>query len=603
MDNGNLIARIEQLDALASSFGTSGILPDLQNLAADLHLGLFTIVFLGEFNRGKSTLVNALLGLPLLPMDVTPTTATINVVRSGGRSRILFHRKDQPIEEAILDRNSLTDLVGPGFKEDSLQYVELVIANSALSKGVVFVDTPGVDDMNRQRVDVTTRYIPRADVAVFVLSCANALTRSEVDFLTSAVLESGIARILFVANFADLVDEEERDSFRLRLSNRIKASLPGHSGEICIVSARQALAAQERGDGEALRESGLAEVQAGLQRFQDDNTHIKQERAQTRFAGLIDRFEGEVLAAKRLAFLSFEQLKSQMHALSVLSDEKTQRRERMLLWCHDRERELRGMTRKSLAGFEENLIEEVREQIAAYNGNDLNSFIQHQVTKLIRTRFRVWVDSHSRQLDAFLQRVADNCAISMGKLFNQRVHRLTRESLDLQGISDAGAQIRSGKKKSDFLHAGMKGGLLGGGVAAALGGALMFIGAPFFVPVIGLVAVSPLRDVAHKHFLGKDKQAALPVLQSEIEKMVQAFSDDLTTLLKQKMRQITGTAEDQFEKFVAAYRMETEGTIQTSQQEHLVLAKRKEELEALLLELDKLKVIQPESAQMELVHE
>jgi GTP-binding protein EngB required for normal cell division len=86
MYEGDLVGSMEQLDALASSFGTSAILSDLRTLAEDIALGLFTIVFLGEFNRGKSTLVNALIGLPLLPMDVTPTTATINIVRSGIRS-------------------------------------------------------------------------------------------------------------------------------------------------------------------------------------------------------------------------------------------------------------------------------------------------------------------------------------------------------------------------------------------------------------------------------------------------------------------------------------------------------------------------------------
>ncbi len=589
MYEGDLVASMEQLDALASSFGTSDILTDLRSLVEDVALGLFTIVFLGEFNRGKSTLVNALIGLPILPMDVTPTTATINIVRSGVRSRLLFHRNNQEVEEAVFDGSSLKDLIGPDFKDDNLQYVEVIVANSVLSEGVVFVDTPGVDDMNRQRVDVTTRYLPRADVAVFVLSCTNALTRSEVEFLTSAVLESGVARILFIANFGDILDEDERESFRLRLSNRIRASLPGHSGEVCIVSAREALTALQDGDTEKLRASGLAEVHAGLEKLQERHTEIRHERARNRFAGLLNRFEEEIFAARQIASMSIEQLSMQMQGLNLLSTERTQRKQRMVLWCRDRERELRGMTRKSLAGFEENLIEEVREQISAYSGPDLNSFIQHQVTKLIRTRFRVWVDSHARQVDAFLQRVSDSCATSMAKLFDQKVRRLNRETLDLQGISDSPSDMRAGNEKTGFFHAGMLGGMVGGGVAAGVGGALMLAGAPFFVPLVSLVAVSPLRDMFHKHFLEKEKATALPRLQGDIERMVQTFSDDLNAMLEQKMREITGRAGDQFERFVTAYLLETNGTIQARQEEQTAVTQRRKELEVLQQELDKLK--------------
>jgi len=117
----------------------------------------------------------------------------------------------------------------------------------------------------------------------------------------------------------------------------------------------------------------------------------------------------------------------------------------------------------------------------------------------------------------------------------------------------------------------------------------MLAGAPFFVPLVSLIAVSPLRDGFHKYFLEKEKATALPRLQGDIERMVQTFSDDLNAMLEQKMREITGRAEDQFERFVSAYLLETEGTIQARQAEQTTVAERRNELEVLLQELDKLR--------------
>jgi hypothetical protein len=577
----DVAAAIDQLGSLTSRFESAAATADLRALADDVRLNLHTVVFVGEFNRGKSTLVNALLGVPILPMDVTPTTATINVIRSGSPTRVRLHRRNQQTQDVALEPDSLRRFIGPEFKDDGLQYVEIVVPDRSLADGIVLVDTPGVDDMNQQRVDVTTRYIPRADAVVFVLSCVSALTRSEVDFLTSAILKSGIKRILFVANFAEMIDAEERDTFRATLSNKVRHVLPGHSGDVCLVSARQALMAVQTGDTEAAEVAGLSEFKNRLFELREERAQIKAERIASRIAAITNEFETAVRTAHGAASSSADELAHQIRALDEAAAEKTVRKQRMQLWCRERENELRKMTRKSLAGFTDGLLEEVRDQLAAYNGPDLNNIIEHQVTKLVRTRFRNWIDAHGRQIDGFLQRISEKCAVSIARLFEQRVWRLGHRSLDLSQIVDVRPAFASIEQKGASLHAG----LLGGGIM----GALTLAGAPFFGPMIGLAAVPVLRDKLHKHYLDEAKAAALPIIQTGLEKAVTSFEENLNAQLQQEVRWILTKAEEWFEQFVLGYRRELQRTMEARQGDKAQLDQRASELASLLEEIEKFK--------------
>ena len=143
----------------------------------------FHLVVLGEFNHGKSTFVNALLGQDILPTGITPTTASINHVVYAPKPH-RARRADDAASRKYLDPSQLKEWVTvAGGHADEVAFVELGYPSDLLQNNVVLVDTPGVNDLNEQRAEVTYGYVPRADAVVFLLDAGQALKDSEREFL------------------------------------------------------------------------------------------------------------------------------------------------------------------------------------------------------------------------------------------------------------------------------------------------------------------------------------------------------------------------------------------------------------------------------------
>ena len=165
----------------------------------------FHLVVLGEFNHGKSTFVNALLGADILPTGITPTTASINHVVYAPQphgARRAHRRREQATSSRASSRSGSRS---PAATPSEVAYVELGYPSELLQNNVVLVDTPGVNDLNEQRAEVTYGYVPRADAVVFLLDAGQALKDSEREFLRSRVLESARDRLIFVLGKMDML--------------------------------------------------------------------------------------------------------------------------------------------------------------------------------------------------------------------------------------------------------------------------------------------------------------------------------------------------------------------------------------------------------------
>ena len=176
----------------------------------------FTIVVLGEFNHGKSTFINALLGRPVLPTGITPTTAVLAHISQGakeGATLVLESGERKAIDVKKLGEwltvEGLAGKRAPKGEGRGIHHVELTHPTAVLGDRVTIVDTPGVNDINDQRAEITYGYLPRADAAVFLLDATQILTASERQFLEERILRSSRDRLLFVVAKADLLDAAE----------------------------------------------------------------------------------------------------------------------------------------------------------------------------------------------------------------------------------------------------------------------------------------------------------------------------------------------------------------------------------------------------------
>ena len=211
MDTAQLERRADEVRALLAEaierLGRLGMdALDLQQALRDLE-GPFLLVVAGEFNSGKSSLLNALLGQSLLKEGVTPTTDRIQLLAYGERAA------EEPLgPDAVLIR-----LPAP------------------LLKTIRLVDTPGTNAVIERHQILTERFLPRADLLLFVTSADRPFTESERRFLE---LVKGFEKPLaLVVNKIDLLDEAGRAEVRRFVETQSERTL-GLRVPLFLVSAR-----------------------------------------------------------------------------------------------------------------------------------------------------------------------------------------------------------------------------------------------------------------------------------------------------------------------------------------------------------------------------
>jgi small GTP-binding protein len=213
---------LERLDRALARFGPDVDAADLQRFreVRDQLAGLFLLVIAGEFNSGKSSVINALLGEVVLPEGVTPTTDRINLLRHGPAV-------DEHLREAyLLERTHPAEVL----------------------RELNIVDTPGTNAIIRRHEELTRDFIPRSDLVLFVTSADRPFTESERAFLEQ--IRTWGKKVVFVVNKVDILrTPAERDEVVAFVRDNA-AALLGEAPEIFPVSARLAQDARRGGGDE-----------------------------------------------------------------------------------------------------------------------------------------------------------------------------------------------------------------------------------------------------------------------------------------------------------------------------------------------------------------
>lgn len=230
----------------------------LADLADKLARHAFNLVVAGEFKRGKSSVINALLGADLLPTGVVPLTSVVTRLEWGEApaATVLFERGDR----LAIPLDQLADYVTEKANPRNAKAVrEVTVAYPAdwLKGGIHLVDTPGIGSAHRHNTDLTYQYLPQADAVILVASVDQPMTRAELDFLADIRRYAG--KVFCLLNKIDILTEAELAE-SLAFAGQALAEALGEAARVFPVSAR--LARQGRG-----AESRLGEFDAALRRF------------------------------------------------------------------------------------------------------------------------------------------------------------------------------------------------------------------------------------------------------------------------------------------------------------------------------------------------
>lgn len=235
-------------------------------LVAKLAEDLFTLAVLGQFKRGKSSLMNAIIGRELLPTGVLPLTSAITVLKFGPTEQLVVHR-DGLIAPEELPISALADYVTErgnpaNRKKVKAAFVELPVP--FLRRGIEFVDTPGVGSAITANTAATYGFLPKCDAVLFVTSVDTPMTSLELAFLKE--IREYVDKIFFVVNKTDLVADDERREVLRFVAETIQSQI-GRAVKIFPVSARLGLDARMSGDTVLYEQSGLKGLEEALASF------------------------------------------------------------------------------------------------------------------------------------------------------------------------------------------------------------------------------------------------------------------------------------------------------------------------------------------------
>ncbi|MBD2095014.1 dynamin family protein [Trichocoleus sp. FACHB-591] len=276
-----------------------GEIQDLNLTSQNLRQGVFRLLVLGDIKRGKSTLLNALIGENLLPSDVSPCTALLTVLRYGPEKQVtVYFKGDRPPERLDFtsfrqkytidpsEAKQLEEVKQLAFPQVSHAVVEYPLP--FLEKGVEIVDSPGLND-TEARNELSLSYINNCHAVLFVFRASQPCTLDERRYLENYLKDRGLT-VFFLINawdeirksLVDLDDAEElreaeaklRQVFRTNLAEYCRVDGQDlYNQRVFELSSLDALRRRLKDAADPLTGTGFLEFEAALSRF------LTQERA------------------------------------------------------------------------------------------------------------------------------------------------------------------------------------------------------------------------------------------------------------------------------------------------------------------------------------
>lgn len=220
----NMIANKDLQNILGSDFKRN--LTDWDSLISKRCNEPFTLVILGDFKRGKSTIINAMLGKELAPVSVAPETYTINEISYGEKQSVeavLVTGERVSLTKDDISRDRLEEIM-PAFPA-KVAYLD-IRDDAPILKEIRIVDTPGLsdlDDLDRQ----VTEYLMNADAIIYVASALLPFSESEQLYLASHVRPQRFGMLYVLVNMIDaLSSKSDVDKIMGRISERSESIVP-----------------------------------------------------------------------------------------------------------------------------------------------------------------------------------------------------------------------------------------------------------------------------------------------------------------------------------------------------------------------------------------
>ncbi|MGM0410440.1 MAG: dynamin family protein [Bacillota bacterium] len=251
---------IENYDYILTSIDENNFKKRIKDSKKRLFKEEMSLLVVGEFSRGKSTFINTLLSAPVLPSKVNPTTASINIIKPSEKRRLLIHKQkevltyDIPEKEPRVFLNEYVTSENENIEEISKIVIEWPSLLNKLDCKII--DTPGVNDLDELRENITYNYLSKADACIVMLDAQQPFTKSEEKFIKNKILNNDIHRLIFVINRCDDITSSPQNEDIKRIKkyviNKLEEKIPSIKEPLVLgVSSLQALIDRYNGENGA----------------------------------------------------------------------------------------------------------------------------------------------------------------------------------------------------------------------------------------------------------------------------------------------------------------------------------------------------------------
>ena len=350
----------------------------------------FSVVVMGDFKRGKSTFINAILGKQVVPSNVTPETVTINRIFYGeepGREAVLTNGMRIRLEAEELGRTQLEQLMER--LPAPIDYID-IHEPAQMLREISIVDTPGMGDLLKQFDQQVHNYTARADAVIYIASALSPLSETEQTFLSGILRPQSFSRLFLVVNMADCLESSE-DIQRVKnlILERVRAV--SMNTAVFAVSALDELC---RKTGKKRPNPELAEtLEAG---FQSLYTAMEDDIL----------LQKEAIQSQRLVMLSREMVKDVRNRIDLIGKMlgiKKSQLQQMEQQCHTDMANIDQRLQKSTQGLEllsRQLCREAQgwmEEFLNRMQQELSSLGSSQPTAVLQKHLQFYLSDHIRQ--------------------------------------------------------------------------------------------------------------------------------------------------------------------------------------------------------------
>lgn len=199
------------LHPLLQTLGKDETIKQIDQLFARIASNNVTVLVCGEFKRGKSSLVNALIGEDLCPVDDCIATATVSMIRYGAKTKVTRHYvngSNQIVTENVDFSQIERFSKGSSANIDNTMSLEIELPSERLKSGLCVIDTPGIGGLDARHLSLTSFALTKTDCVLFVADAGEPVSASELDFIKTKIAPFG-RNLKVVLNKVDTLSEDQ----------------------------------------------------------------------------------------------------------------------------------------------------------------------------------------------------------------------------------------------------------------------------------------------------------------------------------------------------------------------------------------------------------